>query len=35
MGYAFVNELESQFLLDEQIEKKYADGKVDYVVRGR
>src|SRR5688572_10050300 len=35
MGYALVNELESQFLLDEQIEKKYADGKVDYVVRGR
>ena len=35
MGYAFVNELESQFLLDEQIEKKYDDGRVDYVVRGR
>ena len=35
MGYAFVNELESQFLLDEQIEKKYGGGKVDYVVRGR
>lgn len=35
MGYAFVNELESQFLLDEQIEKKYRDGKIDYVVRGR
>lgn len=35
MGYAFVNELESQFLLDEQIEKKYGDGRVDYVVRGR
>lgn len=35
MGYALVNELESQFLLDEQIEKKYGPGKVDYVVRGR
>lgn len=35
MGYAFVNELESQFLLDEQIEKKYGSGNVDYVVRGR
>ena len=35
MGYAFVNELESQFLLNEQIEKKYGGGKVDYVVRGR
>lgn len=35
MGYAFVNELESRFLLDEQIEKKYSDGKVDYLVRGR
>jgi 2-methylisocitrate lyase-like PEP mutase family enzyme len=35
MGYAFVNELESRFLLDEQIEKKYGSGNVDYVVRGR
>jgi 2-methylisocitrate lyase-like PEP mutase family enzyme len=35
MGYAFVNELESRFLLDEQIEKKYGGGAVDYVVRGR
>jgi 2-methylisocitrate lyase-like PEP mutase family enzyme len=35
MGYAAVNELESQLLLDEQLEKKYADGKVDYLVRGR
>lgn len=35
MGYAFVNELESQFLLEEQIERKYGDGKVDYLVRGR
>jgi hypothetical protein len=30
-----VNELESQLLLDEQIEKKYGSEKVDYVVRGR
>jgi len=35
MGYAFVNELESQLLLDEQIEKKYGSEKVDYVVRRR
>jgi 2-methylisocitrate lyase-like PEP mutase family enzyme len=35
MGYGFVNELESELLLDEQIEKKYGGGKVDYVVRGR
>jgi 2-methylisocitrate lyase-like PEP mutase family enzyme len=35
MGYAFVNELESQLLLDEQIEKKYGSRDVDYVVRGR
>jgi len=35
MGYAFVNALESQFLLDEQIERKYGGGQVDYVVRGR
>lgn len=35
MGYDFVNELESQFLLEEQIEKKYGPGKIDYVVRGR
>lgn len=34
MGYSFVNALESQLLLDEQIEKKYGGGKVDYVVRG-
>jgi 2-methylisocitrate lyase-like PEP mutase family enzyme len=34
MGYSFVNALESQFLLDEQIEKKYGGGAVDYVVRG-
>lgn len=34
MGYSFVNALESQFLLDEQIEKKYGGGEVDYVVRG-
>jgi 2-methylisocitrate lyase-like PEP mutase family enzyme len=35
MGYGFVNELESQLLLDEQIEKKYGGGKVDYVVSSR
>ncbi|HEX6005507.1 MAG TPA: isocitrate lyase/PEP mutase family protein [Burkholderiales bacterium] len=35
MGYAFVNELESRYLLDEQIERKYGGGAVDYVVRGR
>ena len=35
MGYAFVNELESRYLLAEQIERKYGGGAVDYVVRGR
>jgi len=35
MGYAFVNELESQLLLEEQLEKKYGSAdKVDYAVRG-
>jgi 2-methylisocitrate lyase-like PEP mutase family enzyme len=34
MGYSFVNALESQFLLEEQIERKYGGGAVDYVVRG-
>jgi 2-methylisocitrate lyase-like PEP mutase family enzyme len=33
MGYSFVNALESQFLLEEQIERKYGGGAVDYVVR--
>ncbi|MBI4193589.1 MAG: isocitrate lyase/PEP mutase family protein [Betaproteobacteria bacterium] len=36
MGYSFVNELEAQFLLDEQLEKKYGSAQeVDYVVRGQ
>ena len=33
IGYAFINELESQFLLEDQLEKKYGSGKADYVVR--
>ena len=36
MGYSFVNELESQLLLDVQIERKYGSAdKIDYVVRGK
>ena len=35
IGYAFINELESQFLLEDQLEKKYGSAnEVDYVVRG-
>jgi 2-methylisocitrate lyase-like PEP mutase family enzyme len=34
MGYGLVNELESQLLLEDQIEKKYGSGEADYVVRG-
>jgi 2-methylisocitrate lyase-like PEP mutase family enzyme len=33
MGYADVAELESQFLLEEQIESKYQDEQPDYVIR--
>jgi len=35
MGYALVNQLESQFLLEDQLEKKYGSGKADYVVHSR
>jgi 2-methylisocitrate lyase-like PEP mutase family enzyme len=34
MGYDQVDSLEQQFLLDEQIEKKYGSGEAAYVVRG-
>jgi hypothetical protein len=32
-GYDGVAKLESEFLLDEQLEHKYGTGKPDYVVR--
>lgn len=34
MNYALINELESQFLLEEELERKYRSGKREYVVRG-
>lgn len=34
MGYELVNALESEFLLEEQLERKYGSGSADYVVRG-
>ena len=33
MGYDRINSLESQFLLSEELERKYLSGKPDYLVR--
>lgn len=35
MGYDRISELESQFLPDEQLERKYGSDKPDYVIRAR
>jgi 2-methylisocitrate lyase-like PEP mutase family enzyme len=35
MGYDRISDLESQFLLDEQLERKYGSEKPDYVIRAR
>jgi hypothetical protein len=34
MGYARINALESEFLLEEQIEKKYGGERPDMGIRG-
>ena len=35
MGYSKIAELESQYLLEEQLERKYGGAKADYVVRSQ
>ena len=34
MGYARIAELEQAFMLDDELERRYGEGEVDYVVRG-
>ena len=33
MGYALINELEKQFSLEEDLQKRYGDGDIDFVRR--
>ena len=35
MGYAQIAELESRYMLEEQLERKYGSDKPDYVIRTR
>jgi 2-methylisocitrate lyase-like PEP mutase family enzyme len=34
MGYALINQLENEFSLEEDLQQRYRDGRVDLVVRG-
>jgi 2-methylisocitrate lyase-like PEP mutase family enzyme len=35
MGYAFINQLENEFSLEEDLQQRYRGEHADYVVRGR